>query len=318
MKNRYIATALGITESPSFAEASKEELRVLVAMLSLSGEPATESDIARMSGTSSARCRSAIAFWEGAGVLRVSQADGIVEEFEERLMLGEIDEEPSIEVAETIRDENLAALIEECQTLVGTPCLPPRDVKNITALVSQYGMTPEYILTLAAYISSKGELKIKRLCDRAIELQRKGIEDMDSLERYIEQKESGYEYEYRRIMGLYNGNLSKSQSEYFRKWSTDFGYSAEIVSEAYDIAMLNAGKGDLRYMDSVLTSWHEAGCRTVNECIAHSEARKLERADKTEKKYAKSKPETPRYGNFDVNEAFLNAIERSFGEKVED
>ena len=54
MKNRYIATALGITESPSFAEASKEELRVLVAMLSLSGEPATESDIARMSGTSSA------------------------------------------------------------------------------------------------------------------------------------------------------------------------------------------------------------------------------------------------------------------------
>ena len=148
MKNRYIATALGITESPSFAEASKEELRVLVAMLSLSGEPATESDIARMSGTSSARCRSAIAFWEGAGVLRVSQADGIVEEFEERLMLGEIDEEPSIEVAETIRDENLATLIEECQTLVGTPCLPPRDVKNITALVSQYGMTPEYILTL--------------------------------------------------------------------------------------------------------------------------------------------------------------------------
>ena len=42
------------------------------------------------------------------------------------------------------------------------------------------------------------------------------------------------------------------------------------------------------------------------------------KAQQGEKKYAKSRPETPRYGNFDVNEAFFNAVERSFGEKEED
>ena len=82
--------------------------------------------------------------------------------------------------------------------------------------------------------------------------------------------------------------------------------------------MLNTGKADFRYIDSVLTSWHQAGCKTVSQCLAHNETAKAARAQKTEKKYSKSKPETPRYGNFDVNEAFQNALERSFGEKDED
>lgn len=321
MKNNYKADLSGLCQNPAFTEASAEEMRVLLTLASLDGAPTEESDISRMAGVSAARCRAAIAFWEGAGVLSVNRTPGIVEEFEERLVAGELDEEPIIEVAETIRDEQLASLIDECTALVGTPCLPPRDVNNIVYLVSQYGLTPEYIITLAAYMASKGELKIKRLCDKAIELQRKDIESVEALERFIDQKEKGYEYEYRRIMGIYNRALSKDESECFRKWSCDFGYSAEIISEAYNIAVKYAdvGKSYHTYMDSVLTNWYNAGCKTLNECLAHSESEKAKsKAQQTEKKYTKSKPEAPRYGNFDVNEAFLNAVERSFGEKDED
>jgi DNA replication protein DnaD len=72
-------------------------------------------------------------------------------------------------------------------------------------------------------------------------------------------------------------------------------------------------------MDRVLTNWYDAGCKTVSECRAYSESERAKsKAQQTEKKYAKSRPETPRYGNFDVNEAFFNAVERSFGEKEED
>jgi DnaD/phage-associated family protein len=136
-----------------------------------------------------------------------------------------------------------------------------------------------------------------------------------ALDEYIQNLENGKEWEYRRVLGIY-GNISKSQKEYIRKWSEDFGYSTEILAEAYDIAMLNTGKGDLRYIDSVLSGWHEAGCKTVGECRAHSETKRAERTAKsTEKKYTKSKPEAPRYGEFDINEAFEKALERSYGRK---
>ena len=183
MKNNYSVHTVSLTENPAFSEASREELRVLLTLISLDGAPADGSDVARISGVSGARCRAAIAFWEEAGVIASAPHSGIVEEFEERLILGELDEETAIEVAGTIRDEQLASLIEECATLVGTPCLPPRDVSNISRLVSQYGITPEYIITLAAYMATKGELKIKRLCDNAIDLQRKDIDTIEALER---------------------------------------------------------------------------------------------------------------------------------------
>ena len=39
-----------ITDSPAFKEASKEELRVLVAVITLGGKPVSYSDLADMAG----------------------------------------------------------------------------------------------------------------------------------------------------------------------------------------------------------------------------------------------------------------------------
>jgi DNA replication protein DnaD len=73
-------------------------------------------------------------------------------------------------------------------------------------------------------------------------------------------------------------------------------------------------KGDLRYMDSVLTDWHNAGCKTVSECKARSAARHYTDKSAEPKKRQKTDAPTPRYGNFDVNDAFKKALERSYGE----
>ena len=67
-----------------------------------------------------------------------------------------MDEHPSVAVADSIRDGNLKSAIDECAMLIGTPSLPTADVKLITALYTQYGLSPEYIVTLAAYLAEKG------------------------------------------------------------------------------------------------------------------------------------------------------------------
>lgn len=318
----YRVNPIRVIGSTAFSEASKEELRVLLALIELSGQVESVDELSAAAMTSSARCKSALAFWEESGVISVDDQPRIVEEFEERLVRGEIDEVPAKQVADSIRNENLASMIHECTRMLGQGTLPSDDVKRLTALHTQYSLTDVYVITLASSLQNRGVLTIRRLCDEAIRLCGKGIDTLEALEAYLIEIEqtSGVEWEFRRLLGIYGRSLSDVERKYFKKWSEELDYSVGIVSLAYDIAVLNtkSGRGDLRYMDSVLTSWHEAGCRTIGDCQQKIEADKLKKnAEKTTrsgKKSTKSTPETPRYGNFDINEAFASAVARSFAE----
>lgn len=317
-KLNYKATSGALIGNPAFCEASREELRVLLALIELDGKAESAEWLAKQAGISTARCRSSLAFWEEAGVISpISDTPFVKEEFPDRLVRGEIDEEPATKVAESIRDENLASMIDECAALLGQACLSNSDVKNLIGLATQYALSPEYIVTLAAYMVSKKKSTVKLICNEAIRLQGKGCDSVEALEGYIKNMEesSGTEWEFRRALGIYGRNLSQSEKKYFKKWSDEFGYSVNIVSIAYDIAVLNTGSGDLRYMDSVLTSWHQAGCKTVSECQSATEAGRAKKTvEGTAKKHQKTKPDTPRYGDFDIDEAFKNALARSYGE----
>lgn len=316
----YKIKPLSVVKNPCFREASKEELRALIALIELDGCAESVEALAESAAISVARCRAAIALWEEAGVIKNPDEPTITQEFEDRLRIGEIDEVPAIEVADSIRDENLASMLDMCASFLGQACLSNTDVKNITALNVQYKLSPDYIVTLAAHLAAKNTLTVRRLSNKAISLCNSGIDNVEQLDDYIKQQEtqSGSEWEYRRVLGIYGRNLSPTEREIFAKWDKEFGYSEQIISEAYDIAVMNtkSGRGDLRYMDTILTDWHNNGCKTVSECIARSEATKLERVAEysaNRNKTAKSKPETPRYGDFDINDAFKKALERSYG-----
>ncbi len=320
----YKVTPLAVTESPAFTEASADELRVLLALVELGGRFDSESELADAAKVSRARCTGALAFWAEAGVIRLD--DGrptVTEEFGERLATGETFEEKSVVVAERIRDENLASMLDECATLMQLAALSNTEIKEITALCTQHALSPEYVVTLAAYLAEGGKLRVSRLTSKAAELIRCGVDTVEVLENYIQndQKSSGAEWEIRRVLGIYGRNLTKAEQERFKKWVDEFGYSVAIIEEAYNIAVDGtSGRGISAYMDKVLTGWHEAGCRTVNECVAQREARKASyTAEKSEpKKRAKTTVEKPRYGDFDINDAFSKALARSYGEGSEE
>ena len=319
----YRIDRIRVIGTAAFSEASKEELRALLALIELNGSISGVDELAEAAMISPARCKAALAFWEESGVIVIDDGKPLItEEFETRLVHGEIDEVPAVEVAANIRDDCLASMIDECARMMNTACLSNGDVKSITALHTQYSLCPEYILNLCAHLMTKGDVTVRRLCNEAIRLSGKGVDSVEGLDAYITEaeKSSGAEWEFRRVLGIYGRNLSDSERAYFKKWSESFGYSVGVVSLAYDIAVLNtkSGRGDLRYMDSVLTAWHEAGCKTVNECREQIEAEKLKRTADGTKRKAKTTPETPRYGNFDINEAFNNAVARSFGAQDEE
>ena len=307
------------TDAPEFAEATAEELRVLLALIEKQGR-LTLGELSENASVSEARCRSAVALWESLGVLeeRASDTPAVTEEFEERLYEGELYEVGGKELAKSIRDRALADLFYEIAAAVGKTELTPMEVSRITRLSVQYELSAEYLATLCAYMAEEGGLSVEKLVRRGIKLAGDGIDTTAALESYIADKsrEVGLVGAMRKALGIYNRKLSPTEDKYIRKWIYEYGYSDLVISEAYDAAVLNTGKLSFQYMDKILLDWFEAGCKTVEECRVRSEETKsalaAEREAKNIKKTAPQKKKTPRYGDFNAEEALKRALSRSF------
>ncbi len=317
--SKYKILPLNLVGKDAFTEASKEELRVLLALISQNGKELNEEEIAKIAGTSKARALSSIVYWQEAEIIReIEKEESITYEFEKKIRSGEITDDGSLKVAKTIRNENLQPLLAECEEIMGRT-LNSTETKEIVALHTQYGLDDEYIATLASYIAKTRKLSPRVLVNRALKLVEREIDSADSLKRYIEERESESEseYEFRKLFGIKERALSKSEKEYFAKWSKDYGYFTNIVGEAYDIAVIHTRKASLSYIDKILKSWHDAGCKTVEDCrkkqVEEKEIRKSQSARaNSEKEKDKTKE---RYGNFDIHDAFAKALERSYGKK---
>ena len=317
---------LQATKSPGFAEASREELRVLVALIECGGEIGSEGALARLSGVSRARCVSALALWEEEGVIRRSgecpipkeEETTIVEEFEERLNLGELRRSESKEAARTLRDENLAFLIDECARIMNRPALSTEEIKEIEALYSGLALSAEYIISLAAHLKGVSErVSVTTLSRKADQLYRQGITTFEELDSYIvmQERENASDKEIRRALSIRGRALVPDELALFHKWTEELGYSVEIIKAAHNKAVMATGSRSLAYMDTLLTAWHGAGCRTVDECLKNSEAFSTEYKQKSKPGRKAAVKEKPRYGDFDVEEAFERALERSYNKR---
>ena len=127
-----------------------------------------------------------------------------------------------------------------------------------------------------------------------------------------------FEYDFKSIFGIHNRVLSESERAYADRWFGEYGFDDPIVNKAFSFSTEYTGDKKYRYMDKIITAWYEAGCKTVEECIADSEKGRskmaAEKAQKEGEKKSKTKKTTPRYGEFDVNDAFSKALQRSYGD----
>ena len=300
-------------------DASKEELCVLLILVSLDGRISGAEELSELCGTSKARVASALVLWEEMGVIAPKKADGnVTDEHAHREGASELYEESSEKIAKDIHDHGLASLLSECAILMGKPTLTGAETNKIVSVYTQYSLGEEYIITLAAYLKEKGKLSATRLATEAERLIKIGIDCVEELEKYIAEKENetDVDMEFKHLLGIRNRNLSAKEREYAEKWFSDFGFSVEIIGLAYSYSTVNTDSRALPYMDKLLCGWHEAGCRTAAECEAHYNTHKAEiySEGSSAPKSKKKTKEKPRYGEFDINDAFAKALERSYGE----
>ena len=319
---KFKVNLASLTASATFAEASAEELRVLLALMSLEGSVHSPEQIAAVAAVSRARVLAALALWEDSGALERTENDGVSYEFAEREGLFNPAEANSAALAKDRRDKSLAALITECTRIMKRATLTNTDIAAISALYTELGLSPEYIVTLAAHLAARTtRLAPRRLCTKAEQLAARDIDTLEALEIYIADSENttAAEWEFRRLLGIRGRSTSPSEREAFLRWSRDYGFDTDIVQLAYDMSVKNTKGLSIQYMDTLLSAWHESGCRTVADC--EREAKKFS-ADFVAKEKGKSRgagkrtpaAEEPKYSDFNSDDALMQALLRSYGE----
>lgn len=309
-----------LVSSESFTEASKEELRVLVAIMCTNAAVSIE-QLAASAGVSVPRTKAAITLFEECGIITKNDESGfvgeVIYEFENKIKLGERISETALEAAKSIRDNDLYDLQREIERLLGKS-LSSYEIGTLTTLYTQSGLSPQYILLLASHLTSvRTIVRVSTIARKADALIANGIDTLEELERYIEEKskEVSGEAEMRDLLGIHGRTITPTERKYFSRWLHEFCYSVAIIGEAYDICVASTGSRSLKFMDKVLTAWHESDCKTVEECRIQHEQHKENNKKKTVKERAASKKEaeTPKYSEFDSENALMRALERSYG-----
>ena len=309
----------GVLDSEAFFEASREELRVLVAIMQNPLKFSSGEEIAEAARVSRARAQAAVTLFLEEGLI-VREGD-VTLEFEPRERDIALIDRRAGEIAEIIRKKNLAGLFADIAEMMGDESLGRDETEKLASLIRDLVLTEEYVMILAQYLKSRDKLSVKNLLAEADKLDRADIHTAERLEEYINGMEASgsLEWEFRSTFKKYVGKLAKCELDYFRKWTETYGFSRDVILFALDMNVLSKTSYSYPYMDTLLTSWHESGCRTLEDCerqhginreriAAEIKSKEIPR----EKKEKKSAAPTPRFGNFDPNEALERAIAKSF------
>lgn len=71
--------------------------------------------------------------------------------------------------------------------------------------------------------------------------------------------------------GITGRNLGKREIDYVKTWSDDYGFTNDIITEACNRTLLNLGKANFEYTDSILSSWRQSGVRSLTDIASLDE-----------------------------------------------
>ncbi|MBO5789511.1 MAG: DnaD domain protein [Clostridia bacterium] len=322
LKNN-IKDALGnLPNSPFLMEASAEDLRVLLVIVA--GQSTADiKALAQASGCSQARVKGAIAYWEECGVLVEGEPTETPAPAtpQKKGMLSSRDLAPrgEDENAAYITAHDMGELIDECQRLMGR-LFNPTEIAVIVGLHEQLHLDFSYIMTLVSYCARRGKLTLRYVERMAVGLYDDGIDTTEALDQHLKRLEmaSSSEGKLRRLFGIGERSLSKTEQACFVRWICDFGFDMDIIGLAYDMTVDTHQKALVKYADAILKRWYDAGCRTLAQ-VEELLRRETEQKAKTYTAKSKQKKveEESCESSFCTDDFFARALERSYG-KIED
>lgn len=197
-------------------------------------------------------------------------------------------------------DRDFKALYADVQQRLGRS-LNTEEMKIILGFVRYLNLPPDVISVLVCYCKErarqKGSLRnpsLRTIEKEAYAWAERGIETMEQAAAYI-QNQNMRASRMGKLMSLLQirgRNLTPGEEKLANTW-LEMGFGEDVMLLAYEKTCLNTGGFNWRYMNTILTRWHEAGLMTLEQ---------IKNGDR--------KPAQPKGASGTLGEAELAAIQK--------
>ncbi len=213
----------------------------------------------------------ALEYWNKEGVLKYDEANvlfGGAKPSEKQTAQSKEPEKKNIEQISNAINENkaLADLCTLSQEILGTT-LKNKDIETLYWFYDELGLSPEVITMLLEYCVSKNKRNMNYIEKVAISWHKNGIFTIDAADKFItaEKEKDGYFYSLRKLFGIDNRNLSKTEETYLKTWREEYGMDENMVGLAYEYCIMQTSKLSFPYMNSIIKRWDEKNIHTIPE-----------------------------------------------------
>ena len=169
-------------------------------------------------------------------------------------------------------DREFRALYGEIQRVLGRT-LNTEELKIVLGFVRYLGLTCDVISLLVSYCIQRNRRRgssrnpsLRTIEKEAYAWAEQGIDTVEEAIAFmgrqnIRHSQLGQLMELLQIRGR---SLTAPEEKYANRWM-DAGFSKELLTEAYQRTCVNTGGMNWRYMNTILTRWHEAGFKTLQQ-----------------------------------------------------
>lgn len=190
--------------------------------------------------------------------------------------------------------------------------LTPNDLHILFGLKDWLKMSDTLIYFLIEYCAERNHTHLNYIEKIAIDWHEKRIETVEQAKDYLAAYPSHY-YTVLKAYGIYNLAPIPAQIKMIDKWLKDYRLPLDLIVYACEKTILQAGKPELNYTDSILKAWQEKQLFS-REQVDKAEANKPKKAAPTA---AGGKPEksaagvkTTTFNNYTQRREDYDAIEK--------
>lgn len=280
--------------------ARGNDLKVLLYLLRNAGCPLDEKEIAEYLSVTNEQVEESISFWKQRGIINVNEngelvptetnsssptkrttnSTASVNAFEPVKKI-ELERTPDFtpkEIAATVRgNEKADYLFKHCEVLYGRP-LKHNEQRTLMIILEDACLPVEVAMILVDYCFSVNKATPSYMRTVALSWVESGIVTIDKAEeKAAELKNLDTAINRFKKMFEVTSALSKQQKEYIDKWVNVFGFSDEMVNEAYQITLNSTGKLAFQYMNKILEGWHANGITTPEQLLNEQEKNRSEK-----------------------------------------
>jgi len=177
-------------------------------------------------------------------------------------------------------------------------------INTILYLYDKLGFSASLIEYLVEYCVSRGSRSIRYIETVAIAWHQEGITTVEQAQEAAAQYNK-YIFSVLKSFGIKGRNPVASELSYIKKWTNDYGFTLDIITQACERTVTQIHQPSFEYADKILDNWHKQG-------VKHSaDISPLDNQyQKTRKTAPKSNEPSNKFNNFEQRSYDFDSLER--------